>query len=359
MEAKNTQTQDQSHPFTCPQEGCDKSFKTKRNLDIHLSSVHYNNKPFSCGYESCKQTFSQRSNLKQHIDSVHLNKRGFVCKHAGCGQSFKTKQHLKAHILAVHQERRPFTCTVDGCDSAFKTKGVLKSHISVVHDGQKRFMCSYEGCYRRFSNSGHLNEHVAIVHKGERRYHCPDETCDKTFAYKTAMLDHHSRWHSKEGIQRHKKEESYVAKLLDKHGLSYLREHVISYSCIEDREGQFSRVDFLLDIHGCIAMLEIDEGQHRFGDYSILCDMARMSKILEALTIGGNTLPIIFIRFNPHAFKVNNITCRVPRVKREERLVSLLKDMPTPTRPLTIHYLYYDCSDKDTLTIWESDEYNS
>ncbi len=117
---------------------------------------------------------------------------------------------------------------------------------------------------------------------------------------------------------RHKREEQRNANLLDSAGVNYKREHHVDFSCMEgDTRRRFARVDFVIMIDSTVVMLEVDEGQHRFGDYSVGCDMGRMARITESLTVEGNTLPIVFVRYNPHEFKIDGHTERIPRRARE------------------------------------------
>lgn len=104
--------------------------------------------------------------------------------------------------------------------------------------------------------------------------------------------------------------------------------------------------DFVLDLHSGITFLEVDEDQHRFGYDGISCDMKRMAKIMESLAIAGNTIPIVFIRYNPHAFAVNGNKIRKSKAEREAKLVALLQDADSCLYPsgrsCTMQYMYYD-----------------
>jgi hypothetical protein len=60
-----------------------------------------------------------------------------------------------------------------------------------------------------------------------------------------------------------------------------------------------------------------------------------MVRIAESLALGGSTLPILFVRYNPHAFAVDGRPCRVPRAAREE--IRAASDAA-----LRVLYMYYD-----------------
>jgi len=112
--------------------------------------------------------------------------------------------------------------------------------------------------------------------------------------------------------------------------------------------------------HHCIIFLEVDEMQHRDNDIS--CDQSRMAKIIESLMLEANTLPIIFIRYNPDAFKINTDKCKVSIADRESKLISLIKSLMQPSTsehpPVSIQYMYYDTDSDAQLSIWKEPEYD-
>ena len=64
---------------------------------------------------------------------------------------------------------------------------------------------------------------------------------------------------------------------------------------------------------------------------------------MQALAIEGNTLPIVFLRYNPQGFKVDGTTRRTFRRDREARLLRWLTEYESDaTKPLRIVYMYYD-----------------
>ena len=65
-----------------------------------------------------------------------------------------------------------------------------------------------------------------------------------------------------------------------------------------------------------------------------------MSKILEILTIQGNTLPICFIRYNPHSFKLDNETWRATQKQRHATLIDTIY-ITTFTSHFSVKYLFY------------------
>ncbi|PNH01079.1 Zinc finger protein [Tetrabaena socialis] len=211
---------------------------------------------------------------------------------------------------------------------------------------EKPYACDYPGCDAAFARSGNLVHHKR-THTGEKPYACDYEGCGAAFAESGNLAIHKSSLHSPEGQARQKKQEQRVARALDRAGILYKREHQIDFRCIGDHAGFWARVDFVIVLHGRVIFLEVDEEQHKFGSYgSASCDMKRMSRILESLADGGNTLPLVFLRYNPNVFTVNGKVVKKLKAARESELVSLLENPASEVfscdRPIVIQYLYYD-----------------
>ena len=87
--------------------------------------------------------------------------------------------------------------------------------------------------------------------------------------------------------------------------------------------------------------MEVDEYQHE--SYGVACDVSRMVKLVEAWLLEGNTLPVRFIRYNPHAYKVDGKTSRVPKKVREARLLEAIREAAEADgEGMQIRYMYYD-----------------
>lgn len=171
-------------------------------------------------------------------------------------------------------------------------------------------------------------------------------------------LKSHQNIHSQEKQARHKKQEQIVALALKASDIAFKREHQIDFKCIGN--GTFARIDFTIMSHGHIIFLEVDEGQHRFGYGEISCDMRRMAKVSESLACGEQSMPIVFIRYNPDAYIVDGLKLTTKKKDRESRLVELILSIDSPIytkNPLTIQYMYYGMT-KGKLDVLEDPEYN-
>ena len=72
------------YSYICPIKNCDKIFKFKNNLIVHIRT-HYKIKPYKCSY--CPKTFNEKGNLKIHL-RIHTGERPYCCKE--CQKNFKT-----------------------------------------------------------------------------------------------------------------------------------------------------------------------------------------------------------------------------------------------------------------------------
>ena len=157
-----------------------------------------------------------------------------------------------------------------------------------------------------------------------------------------------------------KMEEERIRKALESANVDFKREHNVSFKCWG---GTWSSADFLVVERGCVLIVEVDETQHMGVGYTISCDMRRMGQMHQAFLMEGNTLPVAFVRYNPHAFKVDGETQRTTKEDREAQLLEVLKGwQPGPPGSLQILYMFYNCRQTEQglrLDIWDDPEYDT
>jgi hypothetical protein len=174
------------------------------------------------------------------------------------------------------------------------------------------------------------------MHTGERPFTCTE--CEAAFAQGPHLKSHAISYHTAEGQQRRKREEERVAKLLAKAGVDFRREHHVSFGSIQET---FARVDFIIIINGKVIVLEVDEYQH--DGYGVACDVARMVKLFEAWLLEGNTLPVRFIRYNPHVFRIDGKRQNVKKAVRAARLLKAIQEASEADGDgMQVRYMYYD-----------------
>ncbi|CAF4794122.1 unnamed protein product [Pieris macdunnoughi] len=130
---------------------CDKIFYVKNDFLAHFKEhKHARYCP------TCKRTFRTDRNLKLHMEMHSSNKSLFTCNY--CGRSYSTKNSLKNHMIS-HSNEKPFQCTE--CKKRFKRRQELRFHCN-KHTGERPFKCPK--CDKRFTSSGNCYSHKIRMH---------------------------------------------------------------------------------------------------------------------------------------------------------------------------------------------------
>ena len=106
------------------------------------------------------------------------------------------------------------------------------------------------------------------------------------------------------------------------------------------------RPDFVWDMQFRAIVLEVDEYQHKYWSYELRCELVRVSRIVESH--GG--IPVHIIRYNPDAFKINNVTRPTKLGERLALLQAKLReafDRPDFENRIVVQHLFFD-QDGDT-----------
>jgi hypothetical protein len=189
------------------------------------------------------------------------------------------------------------------------------------------------------------------IHIDERPHKCDE--CGCAFIRKEHLKIHKFFYHTAEGQQQRKREEVIVEKFLKKHGFDFKREHRISFTCLGRT---FASIDFMLIINGVVIFLEVDERQHEH--YGVDCDVKRMADVFGSLLLEGNELPIVFIRYNPHGFKVEGKTRRTTKKQRHDKLLETIK-LASQSKKKAVFYLFYNQDSKGVPNIVSDPLYDS
>ena len=102
----------------------------KKELRIHINSVHGPCPPYKCNTTNCPYTSNKLYLLLMHLQT-HSNEFKFKCNLEGCSFAATTVHKLKFHKSTAHNPTKQFRC--DKCQKEFTTKASLQTHTDVVH----------------------------------------------------------------------------------------------------------------------------------------------------------------------------------------------------------------------------------
>lgn len=348
---ENIHTTTEEFKYTCDVENCD--FKTKYSnvLKNHKASIHDIDVVwFECDH--CDYKCKRSHHLDSHLSTKHdIKVEWFECKH--CDYKTKIKNNLDVHLIAHNINVTWFLC--EHCDYKTKRSHHLEAHLANIHDiGVIWYECDIENCEKKFKSKSSLASHKLFIHDiNVKWYYCDYEYCDYKAKKKTCIKKHFNSMHTKRGIQRQKKQEERISKILDKHDIIYEREVKIDFNCFNSGKN-YAYIDYVIQRPKHIILLEIDENCHRYG-YTIGCDMKRMSHIITALKFQSINRKILFIRYNPDNYKVDEKTIKTPlRKEREIKLINIIKTY-IPNKDLEIKYMYYDIFEGNLLLTYDNE----
>lgn len=278
--------------------------------------------------------------LECHI-RIHSDERPYKC--SICDAAYAQPSPLSVH-MKIHSDERNYKC--EECEATFKIKSSLTRH-ALVHTGGQVFKCSL--CDHKATFAANLKVHM-YTHMAESPFNCDE--CDWRFNNSQSLKEYNFFYHTEEGQKTRKREEVRIEKALTAAGIEFKREHYVTLRCIG---GTNARTDFLIIKDGGIIVLEVDEDQH--SSYPIECDVGRMCKIFESWLVEGNTLPVKFIRYSPHAFKVDGKTKTTYKKDREARLVKEIQETEFEgSEYMQVQYMYYD-SENNRNVIWDDEAF--
>lgn len=127
---------------------CERLFKEKKNVQLHIESVHLRLQKLRCA--QCNLKFYSDSGYRYHMTSVHKNHETFKCQY--CDYETKVRflltRHQKRHKNgkvgplkgATRKPPRPTNHECPLCLTKLKTNHLLHTHLQKVH-GSKIILC--------------------------------------------------------------------------------------------------------------------------------------------------------------------------------------------------------------------------
>lgn len=329
---------------------CDEKFDKTANLNEHLNKEHYTKPILTC--DLCNLELDTQERLNEHVYYKHTTIEEktykFKCKYTNCEFIGKYKCHLDIHVKS-HENKREHVCNY--CNDSFNYKHYLTDHINAKH-----LKLEYE-CYicKGISFSKRTLRKHLYTHTDRIKIKC--ELCECSYYNKSHLNRHVDSVHTERGLQRRKLKEEQVRNFLFEKGIlniDSLREFRIDFKCT-DKNSTFCRIDFYIVHNGILFLLEVDEHQHY--TYSQACETAKMYNVFETLTLGGNTLPIVFIRYNPDKFTIDDEVVKIYKTERMEQVYNFITNYSHDNRKYAIIYFFYDLVN-DNLSVLDDPEYN-
>lgn len=231
-------------------------------------------------------------------------------------------KELKKYVR-ISTDERPFSCAFGECNYKCSTSSSIMRHLR-THITEYPYSCSFEGCYYRAVSEAIIQYHILKRHN----------ILQKQILYKT--------------------QENRVDNLLKGWGYSADPEVTINASrnnCVQNTTNTFYRLDFTIaNCVKAILILEVDEDQHN--QYSVSCELSRMSDVRASLITAGYELPIFWIRYNPNGkYKIGSDEIKMLRPQRELALKAKLEELCfpdfAPESEVNIHYMFYDLKSKE------------
>jgi predicted amidophosphoribosyltransferase len=151
----------------------------------------------------------------------------------------------------------------------------------------------------------------------------------------------------------------------------FIRELYVDHRCALGREFEYGEkqcayVDFVVHPKrgGKLVFLEIDEGEHKFPGYAVLCDTTRMWNVCASLTLAFlGDANVLWLRVNPDTqFRLGNAAKHSPsNTARCDAVCALLDTIEgrPDDPPMQVAYVCYQMHADGTPTVLDDPEYHA
>lgn len=328
------------------------------NLPKH-KRIHSGEKSHICKYKDCTLKFISGSGLKRH-QLTHTHEKIHKCDFDKCDKHFGTASDLKKHKM-THTGEKPFKCNFNGCTFNCIISSNLKTHQR-THTGEKPYLCDI--CDAKFSVNASLKQHK-MIHTGEKPHACLFAFCGYKSRRIQDLKKHQKVRHSERGHQRQKKEEEKIDKFLTSQNILFDRELQVDFKCVfgSDRAQTCAKIDFVIQdaFKQTLFLIEVDEDEHITYDQS--CETRRMMDCYTSLLMSHLGIKhMVWIRYNPNRFKIDEEKQKVDTKDRQAKLLEIIQTYQ-PTKAMEILYLYYSIRWSETKNdyvpvIFDDPDYN-
>ncbi|KAK8791674.1 hypothetical protein WA588_001985 [Blastocystis sp. NMH] len=148
--------------YRCYHQGCDKVFKSLRNLTNHQKTHDESRRrKYPCPFPGCQKVFLTSYGLSKHRLSHEKNRELQKCSR--CEKTFQTKEGLMLHFKNKHTKELKYQCDQPNCNEAFARKSDLRMHQLRKHSGQKPYVCK-ECANHSYASKSELTRHMKNAH---------------------------------------------------------------------------------------------------------------------------------------------------------------------------------------------------
>jgi len=256
-----------------------------------------------------------------------------VTKHACtyCSKHFNSKSNLKRHVDKQHEHSAPsYPC--NHCGAVLSTKTVLAHHLE-RHETNMKF------------------NYPCDMQDGGTQVYAPGDLQCSIRCETQAHLEYHKRQnHTLDGLGKNYRSELKLADFFTQHGIAFTRdwENRIDFKhckTLQNALTNSARPDFYLLQKSielqCVFLVCNDEFAHR----RTRCEFQRMFHIASALelTPGFAGRPIVFVRFNPDAFVIDQKRIKYSLDVAHQKLLACIQslkqsDLKDGVNLIFIHY---------------------
>jgi hypothetical protein len=312
----------------------------------HAPSNYIDLKSKKCLFQSCT--------IKSSYGKPGSKKSEFCAQH-------KPPNYIHLHCKRCTEENCVQVATYQDLNNKFKyfCKNHLTNHANIKFLGKR---CVINNCLfsARYNYPGYSQEYCG-KHKTDRMVRNPKKRKreeDQLCTYCAKVIHYNEEYCSgcktyiKLGnkTQKTHDKELRIKTLLEENCISFTHDQVVVEGCSKKRP------DFQIQTDWGTLIVEIDEFQHKRKNYSCECELTRMKQIYY--DVGSPCL--LFVRYNPDAYKPLEERKQVSSAFREETLLKVIhhfsKFENKPEFSLSVLYLFYDgfledCSNLEEIQV--------
>jgi len=143
---------------------CKKSNKPKVERVKREKKIIPPKETLICPHVECGMTFRHKWIYERHMSS-HSSFKFFKCQEVGCNKSYKSKENLNLHIKNIHEKVKPYQCSY--CELKFSHRNGKTYHERKFHNNYLPHVCTFDNCSKSYASKSALNYHMTNQHNND------------------------------------------------------------------------------------------------------------------------------------------------------------------------------------------------